>query len=286
MAGRQCGRITWAQLRTLGVAPATIRRWVSTGYLIRVLPRVYAVGHSARDARSSLFSIVLFAGPGAALSHGTAAHWRGWLRYPVPTTHVRTPRRIRTELAGVRFHCAREVERELVHGVPCTPITRTLLDLAHTEPLKLVRHAIAQLDYERQLDSDQIRSACGPRRRGSAELLEALKTYIPQMARTKSDLEDEFLLLCRQFKIPLPEVNTYVHGVEVDCHWPAAKLVVELDGGGNHGTPAQRARDQRNALMLRSHGLTVVRYGPSQVARQAEAVARDLSSAMHGHARL
>ena len=285
-AGKQCGRVTWAQLRALGVSEASISSWIASGYLIRVLPRVYAVGHSAPDQRARLFSLILFAGPGAALSHGTSAHWRGWLRYPIKATHISTPRRIREKLPGISFHGRRELEREAIDGVPCTTVTQTLLDLAATEPPRLVLRSLGQLDYERRLDATAFRAACTSGKPGSARLLDALDRYIPQLARTRSDLEDEFLFLCQRFKIPLPEVNTLVHGIEVDCHWPELGLVVELDGAANHGTPAQRNRDSRNALMLRSHGLTVLRYTADQVYHRSEAVAAELPSFPHGHARL
>ncbi len=278
LAARQCGRITWAQLRALDVPTSTIDCWIETGYLIRVLPRVYAVGHAASDERARLFSLVLFAGPSAALSHGTAAHWRGWLGYPVAATHLSTPRRIRSVMRGVRFHSRRDLERVFVNGVPCTTVTQTLFDLAATEPIKLVRRALAQLDYQRSLSPETIRAACGRGRPGSAMLISALDSYIPQLARTKSDLEDEFLLLCVKHQITLPEVNVYVHGEEVDCYWPDIDFVVELDGGGNHGTRAQRERDQRRDLKLRARGVDVVRYTLHQVTHHGQDVAADASS--------
>ncbi len=177
------------------------------------------------------------------------------------------------------IHSERTRQRELVNGIPCTTVVQTLLDLAATEPLKLVVRSLAQLDYGRKLRSDAIRDACDDHRKpGSAVLLRALGTYIPAMARTKSDLEDHFLLLCQEFKVPIPEVNTFVHGIEVDCHWPHLGLVVELDGDGNHGTSAQRNRDRRNALKLRAQGLTVIRYGYDQVTYSAASVAADVLS--------
>jgi hypothetical protein len=278
LAARQCGRVTWAQLRALDIPKSTIDRWIEVGYLLRVLPRVYAVGHAASDERARLFSLVLFAGPSAALSHGTAAHWRGWLRYPVPATHLSTPRRIRSVLRGVRFHCGRELERESVNGLPCTTVTQTLLDLASTEPIKLVRRALAQLDYERSLKPERIRASCGRGRPGSAALITALDSYIPQLALTKSDLEDDFLVLCVKHQIPLPQVNVCVHGEEVDCYWPDIALVVELDGGGNHGTSPQRERDQRRDLKLRARGVDVIRYTLHQVTRHGAEVAADALS--------
>jgi very-short-patch-repair endonuclease len=276
LAAKQYGRVTRAQLRARRVAPGTVARWIAAGYLIPVLPRVYAVGHFTRDEASRLFSLVLFAGPSATLSHGTSAHWRGWLRYPVRPVHVSTPRRIRTRLTGVVIHSGRDLDRELVDGIPCTTVIQTLLDLAATEPPKLVHRALAQLDYQRELDSDAIREACGRGRPGSACLRAALEAYIPELARTKSDLEDEFLYLCSRFKIPLPEVNRTIHGIEVDCHWPDLQLVVELDGGRNHGTSSQRTRDQRKAMNLRAYGIPVIRYTQDQVFRDSKQVAKDL----------
>lgn len=282
LAARQRGFVTWAQLRSLGVSEAAISRWRSGSYLIAVLPRVYAVGHLTGDEPSRLFSVALFAGPNAALSHGTAAHWRGWLRYPVQVTHVSTPRRIRTAVPRVVFHTRREFDRVLVNGIPCTTVTQTLLDLAATEPLGLVKRSLAQLDYERALDDGAIRAACGHRRRGSTALLEALDAHMPQLARTRSGLEDDFLFLCQAAGIPLPQVNTLIEGIEVDCYWPDVGLVVELDGGGNHSTAAQRNRDQRNAMALRSRGLSVIRYTADQVCRHGSEVAADLIAQRSG----
>jgi very-short-patch-repair endonuclease len=106
------------------------------------------------------------------------------------------------------------------------------------------------------------------------------------MARTRSELEDDFLVLCQEFGVPIPEVNTNVHGVEVDCHWPHLGLVVELDGDANHGTSAQRSRDQRNALKLRADGLSVIRYSYDQVTYGASSVAADVLSQIEQRRRL
>lgn len=286
LAALQFGHVTWAQLRALDVSEAAISRWARVGYLKPVYPRVYVVGHQTVDEPSRLFSLILFAGPNAELSHGTAAFWRGWLRYPVQVTHVSTPRRVRARIPGVRFHGRRQLERELVDGIPCTTTTQTLLDLAATEPLKLVKRSLAQLDYKHALDDDAVRAACAHGRPGSTRLFEALTTYMPQLARTKSDLEDEYLYVCQRFGIPLPEVNAYVHGEEVDASWRTLGLMVELDGGGNHRTPAQRHRDQRKAMKLRSYGLTVVRYTEDMVFNTPEQVAADTLAQLEQRRRL
>src|SRR6202045_2481733 len=95
VAGRQFGRISWIQLRALGVDNRTINRWLATGYLFRVLPGVYAVGHRAKTTEADLFAAVLYAGPGAMLSHATAAWWVGLVKSRPYMIHVSTPRRCR-----------------------------------------------------------------------------------------------------------------------------------------------------------------------------------------------
>ena len=56
--------------------------WVRSGYLLKVAKRVYAVGHLGPSRAADLWTAVLYAGPGAALSHVTAAHWRDLADFP------------------------------------------------------------------------------------------------------------------------------------------------------------------------------------------------------------
>jgi hypothetical protein len=283
LAGRQFGRVTRAQLGFLGLGEATIDSWLRSGYLIRVLPRVYAVGHAAASQEVRLFEAVLYAGPDAELSHGTGAWWRGLLSWPVNATHVSTPRQLRSR-PGLRIHGRRLLERDLVKGIPVTTIPQTLLDLAATEPFKLVRHALAQLEYDGNFRPDELHHACARGKPGSAALKRALSHHLPELARTKSGLEVDFLLLCERYRLPMPLVNRTLHGVEPDAWWPEFNLVVELDGDRNHRTPTQRAKDRRKEVILRSHGLTVVRYDDDLINHTPGAVNQDLLGQMRGSA--
>lgn len=95
LASRQLGRISHAQLIALGAGKAQIARWRTDGYLYRVLPGVYAVGHLADSPDARLSAALLYAGPGAMLSHATAACWWGLLDQP--------PVRIEVSIAGERL---------------------------------------------------------------------------------------------------------------------------------------------------------------------------------------
>ena len=82
VAAGQHGRVRYDQLLAAGVTDATVRRWRDAGYLHLVLPRVYAVGHPGSSTEADLAAALLYAGPGAMLSHATAAWWLGLLKYP------------------------------------------------------------------------------------------------------------------------------------------------------------------------------------------------------------
>lgn len=259
VAGRQHGRITSAQLERLGVTRSTTSVWVKTGYLTRVLPRVYAVGHTAPSREADLWSAILYAGPGAMLSHATAAHWRGLIDYPPHMIEVTTPRKTRS-IGSVRVYAERQTARHFHNRLPVTSRAQTVLDLAATSQPRLVRKALANLDYRHELNIDALHSICKHGRPGSKRLHEALQAHQPQLAHTNGPLEEAFLHFCERHCVPIPSFNVTLHGITVDAHWPTANLVVELDGLDNHSSKAQLRRDKRNDLTLRSEGLTVHRY--------------------------
>jgi hypothetical protein len=264
------------QLVALGVSTTQIARWVATGYLTLVLPGVYAVGHLAASFEADLTAAVLYAGPGAALSHATAAWWLELTDRQPRVIDVTTPRRRKSQL-GIRVHSRRERDRVWERGLPTTTAIDTLLDVAATDDFDEVRYLLAQADYRRLVDLNELPRALAAGRPGSATLRCALHHHMPQLAHTRSRLEIDFLLkLCERHGVPIPEVNVRLHGFKVDALWRRERVVVELDGGQGHTTRAQMDRDRRRDLRLRMHGFIVVRYTSNQVNFESEAVATDL----------
>lgn len=273
---RQAGRMSYAQLRALGVGRGEIEVWIKRQTLVRVLPRVYALGHLAPSREGDLWAAVLYAGPNAALSHATAAQWRGLIDYPPAVIEVSSPRRIDSR-AGIRVYGRRPVERSLHNGIPVTSVAQTGVDLAAVAQLRLVRKALARLDFRHQLDVAALEAACGCGKPGSGALRRALAAHQPRLARTNGRLEFDFFEWCETWDVPLPLVNERVHGVLADAYWPAHGVVVELDGGDNHSSPAQRRRDMANDLLFRSHGLVVLRYDWDLIHVRPRAVHDDLT---------
>jgi hypothetical protein len=125
VAVRQAGRIAAFQLAHLGIADSTVRGWVRPGHLFRVVTRVYAVGHVAPSREADLWAAILYAGPRAALSHVTAAHWRDLADFPGPVIHVSTPRAC-ASLPRIAVHGRRaRLDREIVDGMPASSSTVT-----------------------------------------------------------------------------------------------------------------------------------------------------------------
>jgi Protein of unknown function (DUF559) len=280
LADRQAGRVAWWQFKALGIANQTIVRWADGGYLHPALPRVYAVGHRAPSVEADLWAAVLYAGPGAMLSHATALWWRGLLdKQPWPL-QVTTPRRCQS-LKGIRVYGRRACERIPHNRLPTTTIEQALLDFAATAPLERVRFALANADYHKVLNIPALQEIAGNGRAGSTKLNNAMKRHEPKLAHTRSPLERMFLPLCERIGIPLPEVNVYIKGVLVDAVWLDRKLVVELDGENNHRSWNQIQNDRSKELILRRAAFDVVRYGTRQLEEEVALVEADVLRAYH-----
>jgi uncharacterized protein DUF559 len=275
LAERQAGRVAWWQLAAAGVDPKTIGRWVAGGYLHQVLPRVYAVGHRAPSVEAGLWEAILYAGPGAMLSHATALWWRGLIDTQPRPLQVTTPRRCRS-LSRVKVYGRRTCDRFMHKGLPTTSVEQALLDYAAKAPIERVRHVLANADYHKVLDIPALQVIAGSGRAGSTKLREALARHEPKLAYTRSKLERTFLVLCERAGIPMPDVNVWVAGVLVDAVWRDRRLVVELDGKGNHSSWSQIQNDRSKELRLRAAGFDVVRYGTRQVEEELDLVAADL----------
>jgi hypothetical protein len=155
LASRQFGRISARQLREIGVGKATIARWVAAPFLHRVLPGVYAVGHRSRSVAADLAAALLYAGPGAMLSHATAVWWYVLLENMPTCTHISTPRRCRS-LQGIKVHGERTLERAWRNGLPVVAPAQALLDFASMASLQSTRHVLANAEYHKLLDLEAI----------------------------------------------------------------------------------------------------------------------------------
>jgi very-short-patch-repair endonuclease len=261
LADRQYGVVTRAQLRRLGIGDTGIRERVRTHRLRRLHRGVYALGHTALRPEAYWLAAVLACGDGAVLSHVSAAeHWNVW-RSATARIDVTVPSRAgRPRRSGIRIHRSRRLGPKdvTVHeGIPVTTLARTLIDLADVLPKQVLKRAIDEADYHRLLDMTSLLAAVhrNPGRRGAKVV--ALAQAPPE--RTRSGFERRFLAAIERHGLPRPKVAVPVEGYEADFLWPEARLVVETDGFGAHGTRRAFEHDRRRDRLLARAGYRTVR---------------------------
>jgi very-short-patch-repair endonuclease len=257
VAGRQHGLITRAQLHAAGLSDPGVSKRVKAGRLHPLHRGVYAVGHNRLSQQARWMAAVLAAGEGAVLSHASAAkHWNVW-RGREEAIDVTTPGQRRTR-AGFRVHRARRLDARDVtthQVIPITTVPRTLVDLATTLTPHQLANVIHEAAYRKRFNATATKATMARAQgRDLTNLHAALHAHASGSAGTRSTLEDEFL----QRVTTKPVVNTKLHGIEVDFHWPDRNLVVEIDGPG-HDRPRTKQEDAARDETLRAAGITVVR---------------------------
>ncbi len=279
IASAQWGVIGAGQLRDCGLDKHAVGRCRAAGRLHVLEAGLYAVGHTSVPIEGRLTAALIHAGPGAALSHATAAWWWELITVPPARIEVSTPNRAGST-AAILVHRPRTLEPVRHRRLPVTPPAATLLDFAGGAGDGEVRQALSEADYRGLLDLDALHAELRRGRTGSARLRRALERHEPRLARTRSRLERFFLELCERYGLPLPEINARVGRMTVDALWPRQRLVVELDGHRGHRSRAQIDRDRRRELHLRTAGYPTIRYTEDQVVKEPALVAADLLAAL------
>jgi very-short-patch-repair endonuclease len=261
IAARQHGVVTTAQLIAAGIGTSGIAKRVRRGALYRLHQGVYAVGHRAPSRETEWMAAVLACRGGAVLSHGSAAALWGLLRPMGGPIDVSIPRRAgRRKRGGIRLHRCRSLWTSQVterFGIPVTKPARTIADLEGVVPPRLVRRAIRQAELAGY--------PLGPEAEND---------------RTRSDLERDFLRLCRRYGLPAPEVNVEIGRWTVDFLWRAEGIAVETDFYDYHRGRVAFQDDRARDLDLRRRGFKVHRFSERQVNDQPADVAADLRDAL------
>jgi len=282
-ASSQYGVIARRQLVELGLGVDAVQHRLSKGTLIPIHRGVYAVGHSALTAHGRWLAAVLACGPGALLSHRSAAALWGLHTIAGAVAEVTVPAPRRRSRRGLLVHEADDLrvdDRTRRDGIPVTTVARTLLDLARMPPA---------CDVERAFEEAQRLGLMNARaagcllersrgRRGVRLLAALLAEDRAAVAVTRSALEARFLAVCRGAGLPRPLVNVRIAGFEVDAVWPAERLVVELDGYAFHRTRMAFERDRARDAALQLAGYRVVRVTYRMLEGEPAAVVRTVRS--------
>jgi len=257
---------------------------IRTGRLHPVRHGVYAVGHRSLSREGRWMAAVLASGPDAVLSHWSSAALWGIRPNSRSVIDVTDPTKSRTWDGIRRHHKALPADEVTVEeGIPVTTVPRTIFDLSATEPAEVVESLIREMEFNQLRDPlslwDLVKRY--PRRRGVARLRLALERIKDEPAgRKKSPLEELFAPFLRRHNLSLPRFNDPIvlgaKRYEVDCHWPEAKEIVELDGWQGHKTRTAFREDRARDRRLRVAGFGVTRLTWNQLEDEPEVVAADL----------
>ncbi len=281
LARRQHGVVSWAQLWGLGYGKRRVHDLVRKRWLHRLSRGVYAVGHTRLTVKGRWLAAVLACGAGAVLSHAPAAALHDLRTTPSGLIDVTAPRR--RHVAGARCHRARTLHPDdvtVIDAIPVTTVARTLLDQAEQLSAQRLRTLLEAALRRDVFDLGEIQAtiARNPGRHGIAPLAEALTHLADEAPWTQSEKERHFLEFVRAHDLPEPSCNVIVDGESVDFHWPAASLIVEVDGYEFHKTRPVFEDDRRKDAQHQVAGFPVLRYTARRIDRDAAAVAHEIEA--------
>jgi len=135
LAGNQSGVVSRPQALRAGLTVDMIKFKVRSGRWRQIHPGVYATFTGMPGRSALLWAAVLSAGPGAVLSHQTAAELQGLADKPDESIHVTVPRERHVLPAeGISLHRSARAVAAMLGGSypPRTRVEETVLDLTQS----------------------------------------------------------------------------------------------------------------------------------------------------------
>jgi very-short-patch-repair endonuclease len=241
-----------------------------------------------------MLAAVLACGDGAIVSHGSAAELLGLCDKRLPVIEVIPPNWSGRKINGIRWHRVRlplPDEIEMRDGVPCTTVSRTIVDMAGRSGWTQLRRLVEQAAILRRLNVDEIdRILSRGRRRGGPRLRTILapwRSMSEQRPRVRSRLEARLLPRLIEEGLPAPRTNVKLrvdgHRFEIDLLWSEQLLAIETDGEETHGTRAAFQRDRKRDQILTAAGYRTARVTWRQVVDEPTAVVDRIARMLKSH---
>jgi very-short-patch-repair endonuclease len=279
IAARQHGAVSIYQLRRLGCSQDSVKRRVAAGHLHRMHRGVYALGHPALSPEGRWLAAVLALGRGphgggnvlehwgAAVSHRSALSlWNLLPANQAPCDVIVGGDGGRARRAGIRVHRSLSLaprEVTLHRGIPVTTPERTIADL---------RQAVSA-DRAGAISGRELRKAIR-----QANVIGLPIGGEDAADRTRSDLERDFLRICRRHRLPRPEVNVRIGPYLVDFLWRERRFVVETDSYLYHRGKVAFQDDRSIDLGLMRLGYEVLRLSELQIDEESDRVVETLTA--------
>ncbi len=257
------------QLRASGLTTNAVQKRAAAGRLFRIHRGVYALVPGSLLSREGWWmAAVLASGPGAALSHRSAAHLHGLRPTARERIDVIVPSASSRTVSSVDVHRSVTLtNRDVtwVEAIPVTTLARTLLDLAAVVDQRaverVINEAVTQEVFDLRAVTDQLKR--NPRHPGAPVLRAALGP--DRAGLTDSDLEELFVAIWWPTGPPRPRTQFHIDPgdggplIRADFAWPEATFDLEVDGGRYHAPVHKRRRDNRRDQRLKRAKWEVLR---------------------------
>jgi hypothetical protein len=269
LAGGQHAVVHVDQTCALGITASAVRQRAAAGRLHRRFRGVYSiVPRNLLPREGHWMAAVLACGPGAVLSHLSAAALHGIRPHGGAYIDVTVPNRSARRHPGVRIRRSTTlIDRDItvVENIPCTTVARTMLDLAEVVNRRGVERAFDQVEilgaFNLRAINDQLTR--NPTRPGVKLIRAVLAEHYIGRTPTWNEFEEQFFKISRSANLPDPEVNQWLvlpdggPAIRADFVWRTQRVVVETDGNQFHGTRQAFERDR-----IRDQRLTVADWRP------------------------
>jgi predicted transcriptional regulator of viral defense system len=280
IATRQHTVASMRQLAEIGLSSSTVRSWVTRRRLHRIHHGVYSlVPRDLLTREGHWLAAVLACGPGAVLSHRTAAalhELRRTDRVKIDVTVTGGSHRNRPGIDIHRSTTLNPSDITTVNGIPCTTVARTLLDLAGVVHRRALERAFDQAEILEVLDLRALRGqlARNHTRPAAKRARSVLDEHFIGTTATQSELEEAFLAFSRRAGFPGPLVNEWIDlgdgedPIRADFVWRDQRVIVETDGYHFHRSRQARERDTRRDQRVLLAGWRSIRTTSRQVTRR------------------
>lgn len=291
LASEQYGLVTYHQLLMLGVSPDTITRWIAGGRLEPRHPEVFRLAGSPPSWEQEVMAACLSI-PGSLASHRTAAALRrldGFPPGPIEVVVERWKRRHRSAAFIVReSKDLRPVDADVVRGIPCTSLVRTLVDLPAVVSEFRSRLAIDHAARNNPAILERVRDrhleVARRGRTGTRVLRQILLDRLDGGPLPGSGFEETTYRLLVDAGLPTPERQVEVVDGDfrayIDIGWPEVKVGIECDSLAHHFGEHALERDRQRRRRLTQLGWLLLEYGYWEVHRNGFVVVRETTDAL------
>jgi very-short-patch-repair endonuclease len=275
----QHGFITRTDAYCAGLSKKALRHRVARGEWVPHGPRMLLRSGTPWTRASPLMRAVLDAGPGAVISHTTAAAWWGLPGFDLLRIHITRPRGMTSAPAAFAGHLHEVLtlstdQVTVLDGVPIVRPERAIFELCATaHPLRAERaldtgwaKSLYSGDSLRRIHKELAKSGRG----GTVLLRELLKARPPGWIPPASNLEARFGTITREAllgewrrQVDLGDDTHWCGRVDfLSTKWP---LVVEVQSERYHAALSDQLHDAARKRGLEDAGLVVVEVWDTQV---------------------